>query len=132
MTAVCLAAIIFPDLIADYKLLALLPGLLFIVADREAGSRGRIALFCYAALLIPKQYLFDDNGMSIGIALNAMLLILLAATVLVDPEAWSTASRLAPARLAWYLAVLPFGLEICRRLPLTEIQRKQSHEMAAL
>jgi hypothetical protein len=132
VTAVCLGAMLFPDAVNDYKLLMLLPGLLLLIADGEDSRSKRTASFCFAGLLIPKQYLYDHGGVSISTPINALLLLVLAASVLTNRDAWSTAFRQTPARLAWYLAALPHGLSVCRRLPFTEIQLKQGQEMVAL
>jgi hypothetical protein len=87
VTAVCLVAIMFPNVANDYKLCCLLPGLLLLLLNPISKRREGIALVLFAGLYIPKSYFFF-NAASISMLINPVLLIALALVVMVDRPAW--------------------------------------------
>ena len=122
--AVCLVAIIFPDVAADYKLLMLLPGLLCFIAEAKVSGRNSVVAFCLGGLLIPKNYYqffmsYAWFRVSVGSLISPVLLIGLACAVLADRRAWEAAFRQTPARIAWFLSPWLPGLvgDPARRRP---------------
>lgn len=108
IAGVCLLAILFPDIANDYKLMALLPALLFLIAKGKADNRTWLAAVCLAGLMIPKNYRFDGFRISDSCLISPLLLLGLAGAVFIDIKAWSCAIRQTPARCAWYLySILP-------------------------
>jgi hypothetical protein len=87
--AICLVALLFPNVANDYKLCILLPGVLALVLEQDQSRRGWIALLLTCLLMIPKSYFFFIGG-RIGVTnlINPVLLIALAACVMVDRDAW--------------------------------------------
>jgi hypothetical protein len=90
VTAVCLVAILFPNVATDYKLCCLFPGLLLLLMSDSYSRREFIALGLFSLLMIPKSYYFF-NGHPISMYINPALLIALAWQVLGDRTAWAGA-----------------------------------------
>ena len=99
--AVCLLAILFPNVANDYKLLMLLPGLCALIADAENAQRETRALQYVAVLMVPKHYYFI-LGVSISSIISPIFLSTLAWNVLKGRESWRVALNQVPARLMWY------------------------------
>lgn len=103
--AVCLVAILFPNVAADYKLTMLLPGAMALLSHYDQSRvRDQGAFVCVAALLVPKNYLFI-HGIGLGVVLSPLILITLACFVLADRSGWSgvvTAMRQGVKAGCWY------------------------------
>lgn len=106
VTAVCLVAILFPNVAADYKLCCLLPGLLLLLVSARTSRRETAAFGIFCLLMLPKSFYFIE-GRSISMLINPVLLLSLAWQVMVDRSAWRRAFRLLPFRVAWYCAAMP-------------------------
>jgi hypothetical protein len=106
VTALCLVAILFPNVATDYKLCCLMPGLLLLLLSPQSSRRETMARGLFCLLMIPKSYFFS-HGHSISMFINPLLVLGLAWQVMVDRAAWRRAWRLLPFRLSWYLARLP-------------------------
>jgi hypothetical protein len=103
--AVCLVAILFPNLANDYKLTLLLPGLLLLLLEPDTSARGKTAFVLLCLLMIPKSYWFiDDIGLTMII--NPLLLISLSICVMADRRAWRRGLRLLRFRIVWHVANL--------------------------
>jgi hypothetical protein len=103
VTAVCLIAILFPNVASDYKLCCLIPGLVLLLLNESDSRREVAAFWLFYLLMIPKSYYYL-NGRSISMLINPLLLLGLAALVLADRAAWREAWRLLPGRRSTYLA----------------------------
>jgi hypothetical protein len=91
--AVCLIAILFPNIAGDYKLLMLLPGLLDLISYEEHGKRETICLILLALLMVPKQYYFIDNVTTISVIISPLLLIGVVGCTVGDRRGWLSAVR---------------------------------------
>jgi hypothetical protein len=101
--AVCLVAVLFPNVANDYKLMLLLPGLLLLLLQPDVSGRGTTAFVLLCLLMIPKSYWFiDDIGLTIII--NPLLLIALAICVMADRQAWRRGLRSFRFRIVWHVA----------------------------
>jgi hypothetical protein len=89
--AICLVALLFPNVANDYKLCILLPGVLALVIEEDRRQRGRLALLFVCMLMIPKSYFFFPGPIGITNILNPMLLVALAVCVFADRDAWRRA-----------------------------------------
>lgn len=85
--AICLVALVFPNVANDYKLCILFPGILSLILERDVGVRSRAALALSCLLMIPKSYFFI-GGLGITNLINPILLVLLSVVVLADLNAW--------------------------------------------
>jgi hypothetical protein len=74
--AVCICAILFPDVANDYKLLILIPGLLVMIASHGSKVKINNTFFYVSALMIPKSYFFF-RGVSISSLINPFIMLLL-------------------------------------------------------
>lgn len=101
--AICLLILVFPDVANDYKLLMLLPGVLFLIDEPGETRLARRVLVLTALLLIPKHYVFLRSDISISCIINPILVLTLLCKVLADGPAWKASAALGPARLRWYL-----------------------------
>lgn len=106
VTAVCLVAILFPNVANDYKLCGLFPGMLLLLVSGVSGRRKRISLVLFGLLMIPKSYFFFGIH-SLSMFVNPMLLAGLAWQAIADRTAWRRGLRLLRFRLPWYVAALP-------------------------
>jgi hypothetical protein len=103
--AVCLVAILFPNVANDYKLTLLLPGLLLLLLQPDFSRRGKTAFVLLCLLMIPKSYWFiSDIGLTM--VMNPLLLIALAICVMADRRAWRRGLRLLRFRVVWHAAKL--------------------------
>jgi len=103
VTAVCLIAILFPNVASDYKLCCLMPALVLLLMSPQRSRREIVARRLFCLLMIPKSYLFL-HGHSVSMLVNPVLLMGLGWQVVVDRAAWRRAWRLLPFRVSWYLA----------------------------
>jgi len=87
VTALCLIALIFPNVSNDYKLCFLFPGLYLFLTESEGlkSEKGIFTLFCL--LMVPKSYLFIA-GKPISMIINPILIICLAYKVMKGKEIW--------------------------------------------
>ena len=104
--AVCLVALLFPNVASDYKLTLLLPGTLALLLDSDATDRrSQIAFLTLCLLMIPKSYYFA-YGTGLTNIINPLLLIVLSKCVLADRAAWRRGLRLLRFRVVWHAAHL--------------------------
>jgi hypothetical protein len=103
--AVCLLAILFPNVANDYKLTLLLPGLLVLLLDPDSSRRGEVAFVLLCLLMVPKSYWFI-NSIGLSMIINPVLLIALSTCVLADRRAWRCGLRLLRFRVVWHAAKL--------------------------
>jgi hypothetical protein len=87
VTAICLIAILFPNVANDYKLCILFPGLYLLLSENINSRTEKVSFFLFCLLLIPKSYLFI-NGKSISMIINPLLLIALIYQVIVYRQGW--------------------------------------------
>ncbi len=87
VTVIAVTAILYPHVAGDYKLLMLLPAILTLLATPAPDKAQRRAFWIFAALMIPKSYLFI-YGRGITMLVNPMLLVALWGVAMWDPGAW--------------------------------------------
>ena len=115
--AVCLVAILFPNVANDYKLNLLLPGMLALLLDPDAADRrGRTAFVLLCVLMIPKSYYFI-HGLGVTNIITPVLLIAMSYYVLMDRPAWRRGLRLLRFRIVWHSA--QFGPDALLRRAIT-------------
>ena len=90
VTALCLVALIFPNVSNDYKLCFLFPGLYLFLTESEGlkSEKGIFTLFCL--LMVPKSYLFIA-GKPISMIINPIIILGLAYKVMEGRENWMQA-----------------------------------------
>jgi Glycosyltransferase family 87 len=108
--AICLVAMLFPNVANDYKLCILLPGVLALVIEEDRSRRGLLALLLVCMLMIPKSYYFFAGPIGITNFVNPTLLVALAVCVLADRDAWRRARLFDWASLQPAKRVRPAGV----------------------
>ena len=104
VTAICLIAILFPNVANDYKLCNLLPGLYLLLFETRQTKSERISFILFCLLMVPKSYLFIQ-GKPISMLLNPVLLVALAYQVMGDSQSWQRAIRLQKLRVLWQIGL---------------------------
>lgn len=102
VTAICLIAILFPNVANDYKLCNLLPGLYLLLFETRQTRPEKVSFVLFCLLMIPKSYLFIQ-GKPISMLLNPVLLFALAYQVMGDRQSWQRAIRLQKLRILWQI-----------------------------
>ncbi|HTA17483.1 MAG TPA: glycosyltransferase 87 family protein [bacterium] len=89
LLAATLGMMLVPGLIADYKLLHLLPVLFFMAVEEEPWTLpDRVAFASLLALLVSKNYYFLGPDHSVSCLINPLLLLLLLGTLALDQASW--------------------------------------------
>lgn len=85
--AVCLLAILFPNIAIHYKLLLLLPGLFYLFIEGEDGKNLNDSIKGISVLMVSKSY-FYFTGISIGSAINPIIMLFLIYSVFQIEMTW--------------------------------------------
>jgi len=97
VTAICLIALMFPNVSNDYKLCFLFPGLYLFLMESEISRSNKVSFALFCLLMIPKSYFFI-HGKPISMLINPLLLIALAYQVMGDRQSWRQGIRLLKSR----------------------------------
>ena len=98
VTAICLIAILFPNVSNDYKLCLLFPGLFLLLLENINFREDRTTFFIFCLLLIPKSYFFIDEK-PISMIINPLLLLALAYRIMDDSSSWRQGIQTLKSRL---------------------------------
>ena len=101
VTAICLIAILFPNVANDYKLCILFPGLYLLLLGNINSRTERVSFVLFCLLMIPKSYLFV-HGKPISMLINPLLLIALAYQVIGDRQNWRQGIQILKSRMLLY------------------------------
>lgn len=89
LLAATLGMMLIPDLIADYKLLHLIPVVFFMAVSEKAWSKADLVAFGgLLFLIVPKQYCFLRDYVSMACLVNPLVLLVLLGTLAWDRSAW--------------------------------------------
>lgn len=103
VTAICLIALIFPNVSNDYKLCFLFPGLYLFLMESEHSRSDKISFALFCLLMVPKSYLFI-HGKPVSMFINPLLLIALAYQVMGDRQSWRQGIELLKSRVLYYVS----------------------------
>lgn len=98
VTALCLVAIIFPNVANDYKLCFLFPGLYLLLMEKEFSRSERISFVLFCLLMVPKSYFFV-HGKPISMFINPLLLVALACQVMGNRQSWRLGIQVLKSRI---------------------------------
>lgn len=98
VTALCLIALLFPNVSNDYKLCFLFPGLYLFLIESENSTSEKVTFALFCLLMVPKSYLFIA-GKPISMIINPLLITGLAYKVMEGGQNWKQAIQMVKCRL---------------------------------
>jgi hypothetical protein len=98
VTALCLIALLFPNVSNDYKLCFLFPGLYLFIIESENSKSEKVTFALFCLLMVPKSYLFIA-GKPISMIINPFLIMGLAYKVMEGRQSWKKAIQMVKCRL---------------------------------
>ena len=103
VTALCLIALIFPNVSNDYKLCFLFPGLYLFLIESENSTSEKVTFALFCLLMVPKSYLFIA-GKPISMIINPLLITGLAYKVMEGGQNWKQAIQMVKCRLLFLVS----------------------------
>jgi hypothetical protein len=103
VTALCLIALLFPNVSNDYKLCFLFPGLYLFLTDSENSESEKVTFALFCLLMVPKSYLFIA-GKPISMIINPLLIMALAYKVMEGRQSWKQAIQMVKCRLLFLVS----------------------------
>ncbi len=103
VTALCLIALLFPNVSNDYKLCFLFPGLYLFLTESENSKSQKVTFALFCLLMVPKSYLFIA-GKPISMIINPFLIMGLAYKVMEGRQSWKQAIQMVKCRLLFMVS----------------------------